>query len=279
MNPRLSAEQVLSRVKALPPLPQAVHELGEALRSDAVRIDRVIGVVGRDQALTTAALRLANSSFYGVSGRVLCLRDAVQILGLNTLSAAVMTAAVMARFDPACCPTFDFHACWRHAIATALCTQKLAVPRGLDGDEAYTVGLLHDIGRLALASHFPEAFAQTLAWAGTHDVPPLQAERELLGIDHAWVGGVLAEHWRLGAGVIEAIRTHHELPPTRGHGMLDALHLADNITHALDLSHEPDEMVPTLSIAAWERIGLSNAELQQLFEHIEERMQHIGRGH
>lgn len=275
MKMLLSADEVAAQVKRLPPLPRAVHALAEALRSDAVPLERVVEIMRADQALAAAALRLANSSFYGVAGRVSTLRDAVQILGLNMLSAAVMTAAVMDRFDPARCAGFDFEGCWRHAIATALAAQQLALARGLDAEEAYTIGLLHDIGRLALASHFPQAFQASLDLGAREDIPPVVAEKELLGLDHAWVGGWVAEHWRLPAGVVRAVRHHHELPPASSCNLLDVLHLADNVTHALDVSREPCEMVPAMSIGAWERIGATGAELHELFGHVEARMKDV----
>ncbi len=270
--PLLSVEAVLSKVKTLPPLPQVVHELTAALRCETVQADRIVRVIENDPALTVTALRLANSSFYGVSGRVVTLRDAVQILGVNTLSSAVMTAAVMSRFDRTSCPGFDFDACWRHAIATALCAQMLAQPRGVEADVAYTAGLLHDIGRLALATYFPQPLAQAIAWGAEHDVTPLEAEQHTLGIDHAEVGGMLADHWRLAPVVALAIRAHHQEHVADASGLIDVLHLADNITHALDLSATPDDMVPPMSLAAWERLSPSRAELQQLFERIEARV-------
>lgn len=274
----LDAAELLARVSRLPPLPQAVHDLTEALREDDVQAERIVQAVASDPALTTTALRLANSSFYGVSGRVVTLRDAVHILGVQTLSAAVMTAAVMSRFDRATCPGFDFDACWRHAVSTALCAQMLAETRGVDPDTAYIAGLLHDIGRLAFATYYPKQLAATRAWAALHDLTAVDAEQELLGLDHAVAGGMVAAHWRLAPAVVAAIRGHHEVPAGEHRELLDVLHLADTITHALDLSHTPDDMVPPLSLASWDRMSLSGDELQQLFARIEARMQQFDGG-
>jgi putative nucleotidyltransferase with HDIG domain len=272
MNNTVSTDELLARIERLPALPRAVHELNEALSRADVPTDRIVRAVGSDQALTVSALRLANSSFYGVSGRVVNLRDAVQILGLQTLTAAVLTSAVMARFDRTACPGFDFDACWRHALATALCAQALAQPRGIDACTAYTAGLLHDIGRLALASCFPRQLTAAQAWAAEHDIAPQDAERAVLGSDHAVVGSLIAAHWRLAPAIVDAIRLHHEVPAGAGRSVLDVLHLADNIVHALDVTHEPDDMVPTLSLGVWERLGVSVGELQQVFAQIEQRM-------
>lgn len=268
----VSADAVLARVARLPPLPAAVHELEAAMRRDDTGVAEVVRIVASDQALAATALRLANSSFYGVSGRVQTLHDAVHVLGLRTLSAAVMTSAVMASFDRRACPAYDFDGAWRHALATALCAQLLAEARGLDASAAYTAGLLHDIGSLALASHFGDSFAASRAWSVAHDVSPLEAERKVMGIDHVAVGGMLAAHWHLAPVIVDAIRLHHDVPPDNRCLLLDVLHLADNITHALDLGRVSDDMVPPLSSSAWERVAPRSDELQLLFARVEARM-------
>lgn len=275
MNPRLSPDEVRSRVRHLPGLPTVVLELDRALRSEEGSSDGIVRLIGRDAGLTAMALKLANSSFYGASGRVQSLRDAVQILGLRTLSTAVMTAAVMARLDPAGCPGYDGEAAWRHALGTALCAQRLADARGVDACAAYTTGLLLDVGMLALATTFPEPYAAVLAWGARHDVPPLDAERELLGVDHAEVGGMLAEHWRFPPAITHAIHRHHAVPDGQGDPLLDVVHVADNIAHALDLSRLAGAMVPPLSLAAWRRVQPPEEELRAVFEHVEDRLAHL----
>ena len=269
----LSDDQVRTRVKALPPLPRVVHELRAALADESTGMERVVAIVATDPALTMAALRLANSSFYGVSGRVATLRDAVQTLGLNTLSSAVMTAAVMAGFQRGECPGFDVSGAWRHAVATALSAEALATSRDVDVGTAYVVGLVHDIGRIALAAYFPAEFSAVLARVADRDEMPIEAERELLGLDHAQVGAMIAAHWRLAPVVVEAVAGHHDPLPGVAHGLHDVLHVADNISYALGCSMSSDELVPPLSLEAWQRVGMSPAEMRKLFAQVESRMQ------
>lgn len=275
---QVTDEQVAARVKTLPPLPQVWHALDDALRSDTASPDHIVRLVACDPGLTAVTLKLANSPFYGASGRVVSLRDAVQILGVQTLSAATMTASVMARFDPAACPAFDIASSWRHALGTAVCAQFLAEPRGIDPCAAYTAGLLHDIGTLALATSFPDVFNETLAWAARHDVPPIDAERELLGIDHAVVGGMVARHWRLAPAIADAVRQHHDVPDGPSASLNDVLHISDNIVHALDVSHAADDFVPPLDIGAWARVAPTTEELGRAFECVELHLMNLDLG-
>ena len=207
---RLSEDEVRARVRGLPPLPRVVHELRAALSDPSTSTERIVSLVATEPALTTATLRLANSSFYGVSGRIATLNDAVRMLGVDTLGGVVTTAAVLSVFNRVECPGFDLEGSQRHAVATAVAARIVADDRDLDGDLGYTVGLLHDIGRLALAAAFPRALSAVIARVGDLDMLPADVERELLGIDHARVGAMLAAHWKLPPVVVETIGRHHD---------------------------------------------------------------------
>lgn len=271
----LSRQELLSRVQSLPPLPQAVLELEAALRCDTAQTSRIVSAVACDQALSLTALRLANSSFYGVSGRVVSLRGAVQVLGLQTLSAVLTTAAILRSFSRPWCPGYDFDAGWRHALCTALCARLLAEATGQDAEAAYTAGLLHDVGRLVLAIHQPQALGEAIAQAAAHDDHAGAHEQALLGVDHATVGAMVAEHWRLSPAVVQAVRHHHDLPAQGSHPLCELLHVADNIAHALDLAHDSHDIVPPLSLAAWGRVAPPAERLQSLLAEVEARMQGV----
>lgn len=273
MNALVTRRSLLASIRALPSLPEAVLELNAALQSDEAPVERIVNAVASDQALMLTALRIANSSFYGVSRRVVSLRDAVQVLGLHTLAAAVNTAAVMRCIGRPDCPGFEFDANWRHAIATALCTRTLAQQHGLDADAAYTAGLLHDIGGLVLAMHFAPPYSALLQQAAAQDVCPSTLEVDQLGMGHAEVGALVAEHWHLAPSIVQAIGLHHAPPSDGPCSLPDLLHVADNIVHALDLSHTPEERVPALSLDAWSRADLHGAPLARLFAQVESRMQ------
>lgn len=274
----LCEDEVRTRVRRLPPLPQAVQELRAALADEATGIDRVAVIVGADPALTMAALRVANSAFYSSPGRIATLRDAIQVLGLSTFASAVTTAAIVGCLGTDACPGFDVQGSWRHAVATALSSQLLAGARGQDGETAYVSGLLHDVGRLVLATHFSTSYAATLARLDDDDAMPLDVEREMLGIDHAEVGAMVASHWHLPTPIVEAIRRHHDVAGDAGHALLDVVHVADNVTYALGMAGTADEIVPPLSAEAWRRIGLLPAGLQTLFAQVEARMKGFGGG-
>ena len=257
------------RLRELPSLPQVVLDLQAALAREDVSLDDVADTVSHDQALAAKTLRIANCSFYGVPSRVVSIRQAIGILGLRSVSTLLVAAAVSDRFPRIVCKGFDLRRYWRHSVAVALCAREIARQVRADADTAFTAGLLHDLGRLALAAQAPQVLEAAYRRRSERDCQMLEAERAELDTDHAQLGNEVGLRWHFGAAVVDAIRLHHEPPQAASATVVDIVHVADNIAHALDIAHDPDEMVPTLDAAAWNRVGLTAAQCLAVFENTE----------
>ena len=249
------------QVTALPALPQALHEAMRVLRHDDSSSSACVAVMGRDPALAAQVLRLANAAVYGRAGRIASLHDAVLLLGRHTLGTVLTAAAVLGQFDRAACPGFDLQRFWREALACGIAAQALALELGTDDGLAFTAGLLHDLGRLVLVVHLPAAMAQALAWARLQDLPLHAAEREVLGIDHAEAGALVARHWQLPPALVAAIADHHGPGPLSAGAsqvsLTDLLQGADAVAHALDLHQAEEERVPAVCPQLAQRLQLT----------------------
>ena len=254
------------RIGQLPSLPKAVMDVMKMMGDDNISTSAVADRIERDQALTARTLRIANSAFYGVPGRIGCMRTAIGILGLRTVATLLTTAAVSEQFAAARCPEFQFGVFWRHSIATALLARGLAGHLRMDEDLAFTAGLLHDIGRLALASGFPAETGEFLRYAHDADLPTLEAERRVLDCDHLAVGVLLAVHWHFPPGVVAAIEHHHAPGPGTVPSIVDIVHIADALAHGLDPSLDEDEKVPAVESRAWSRLDLSVPQCLSVLE-------------
>jgi len=256
-------------VRNLPALPQAVLEARQLLASDDVAFDRLADAISHDTALAADLLRLANSSLYGLAGRVRTVRDAVSVLGLRNLDMLLTAAAMRSALRPAASGSFDAVSHWRHCVATGLCAFHLATERRLERDAAFTAGLLHDLGRLAMACVAPQPMQELLARQAAEDAPMLELEPQVLGTDHAAFGAVVAGHWHFGPDIVEAIRLHHgpgERPPN---AFVDIVHVADAMVHGLDLNALPGERVPAIDPMAWNRLALTDEACLRVFERTE----------
>lgn len=272
---RLTADDIVAHLDDLPSLPVVVMELLNSIDQEDIDISVLAKKVSYDQALTAKTLRLANSSQYGLQVKATTIQQAITYLGFQTTRSLIMSAAITGCFPEGRCAGFDDKEFWRHSVATAACAKVLARQIRFNQDYAFTAGLLHNIGRLVLVSSFPEHYAQVIAWRAEHDSTVLEAERTVLGVDHVQAGAALAERWNFSDTMRVAIG-NYPTPEAPGAGFLASLiHVANAIVCALDLAQAGDDMVPHVSLVAWNALGLSEETYLQLFRETELRYDEI----
>ena len=271
----LTIDEVVKNLLELPSLPDVVMELLSSIDAEDVDISVLARKVSHDQALMAKTLRLANSPLYGLQVKVTTLTQAITFLGFQATRNLIIAAAVTGCFTEGKCAGFDFKGFWRHSIATAACAKVLARRMKFNQDYAFTAGLLHDIGRLVLVTSFPELYAQALALRQQRDCELIEAEREVLGIDHVAAGVALAGHWNFSDTMRLAIAHHHD-PEQPGAGFLATIvHVANAIVHALDLARDEDDLVPAVSSVAWTALGLTEESYLHAFRETEMQFEEI----
>ena len=272
---KLTMNDAVKTIQSLPPLPEIVTDLLSSMGKENIDIDTLAEKLARDQALVATTLRLANSSFYGMSHRVTSIREAFAILGLKSMRTLITAASVTNGFIAGQDLAGEIEKNWRHSIAVAVCTKALARQLHQDQELAFTVGLLHDIGRLVLAIYFPEQHQAVLIHRATHDCTAFQAEQAVLGIDHAMVGQALVEYWKLPPDIQLAIGSHHTPDQSKQSALVSLVHVADAIVHALDLALDEEELVPLISTAAWNKLGIGQKTVLQVFEETEQQFEEM----
>lgn len=266
---RIGLDEIAGRIEHLPALPAVVTDILRSLDNDNLDFAILAHKMASDQAIAAQVLRLANSSFYGSSGKITTMQQALTLIGVQSVRKLVTAAAVAISVPQVACAGFDFDAFWRHSMATAVCARVLARHLHLNQDIAFTSGLLHDIGRLVLVTTFPEQYEKVLAYRAAHDCYLFDAERTVLGIDHCGVGHALAMHWHFPAVLCHAIAAHHVPDAIGGGSIASLINVADAIVHALDLAGVEDDLVPPVSLAAWHGVGLDGAAYLQVFRETE----------
>lgn len=259
----LSTAEVVSRISDLPSLPIIVLDLLETIGKENIDIKSLSDRVARDQALAAKVLRLANSSVFGLSRRVATIPQAISVLGFETVRTLITAAAVAGNFSSNEKGAFNFNTFWRHALGTAISARVIARTLHVNQEYAFVAGLLHDVGRLVLVTLFSKQYDAVLDFRRENDCYLWEAERQVLEVDHAMIGEALTRHWRFPEAMQRAIAHHHD-PHVREIGSLAAIvHVADVLAHALNLSGDPDELVPPLSDAVWKSLGINEGALMQ----------------
>jgi putative nucleotidyltransferase with HDIG domain len=266
MTARLTLDQVKAAVQQLPALPAVVLKVLQTFRQENPDVDLLAREIAHDQALATRVLRLANSPFYGLQTKVGSLHDAITVLGFRNVRSAVAAIAVMRCFAQSPVAGFDFNAFQGHATAVALAARAIARQAQLPEELAFSAGLVHDIGVLALLTAFPEEMAAVLAYATRHDCALREAEREVLGLDHASVGDNLLRHWHFPEEICRAVLGHHDSSAIGG--LADVIHVADVVVHGLAAAEHAGGRVPPLSDIAFNRLDLSVDKLKQVMAEV-----------
>jgi HD-like signal output (HDOD) protein len=253
---------------ALCAFPAAFAKVLSVLRNSLSSADDLAEAIRLDGAVTARVLRLANSASIGLPGRVSSVSHAVVLLGRNRLTSLLLGyAAVSALGKLRQNTTFDTRRYWRHALVCARLSEALAKSMRrtttLDTDESFTAGLLHDIGKLVVASQ-ERADSQT-----GEDTGEQQSKSESSGLldipMHCIIGEELVKRWLLPQSLCEALKLHHSPPQPGSSVFLPTLvHVADCMTHGLGFSIFAQEKVPVLYEHAIDFLGVSLERLKVL---------------
>jgi len=210
-DPALSPDSILRAVDALPPLPAVALRVMQVAQDPRSSASQLALVVSADPAMSARVLRVANSAVYRRAREVTSVQEALVVLGfVQARNIAVSMAITGAYTLDGINVLFRIEAFWRHSLAVAFRASELAGrSRRLDVPSAFTAGVLHNIGRLAMFHADPAGVDQAIAEAMADDKPIEDVERERLGYDHAELGGRLAKRWKLPTEVSEAISQHH----------------------------------------------------------------------
>lgn len=207
-------EDLVDGTVQIPTIPTVLTEITDIFNSpDGSARDAAI-VIGRDPAIATRVLRLVNSSFYGLRNPVSDINLACSILGLKVIKNLVVQATVLQTFGST--PEirgFDAQWLWDHSFKTAVACRLIVehspVASGMTKEDAYTCGLIHDVGKLILIDSQSDRFGDALRLSNEQKVPLAKAEAEVFGFTHAHVGGLLANRWKLAPLVQAAVMYHH----------------------------------------------------------------------
>jgi len=224
--------EVIAR-KNLPTLPTVLTKILQLVDGESSNGRDLIAVIERDQALTGKMLRLANSAFFGQSRRVATIPRAVVLLGFTTVRNLALGVKVWDALGAGVSRP-RLQELWAHGVAVAVATKSLTARlRAGDPDEAFTAGLLHDVGRLVLAMRFREHYWETAGGAGEADVLDA-SESAAFGVDHAEVGAWILEAWSLPATIVDAVRLHHTADARTG--VPAVLGVADRLVAGTDVA-------------------------------------------
>ncbi len=220
MNINDSLSKVIGRFGDLPAMPSIVAELLRATDDPTVELGDVGAIIQRDPALTAKLLKVSNSPYYGMKQYVGTLKLALVILGVREIRNIVLGIVVADTLHDEKFITLLAKDFWNHAFLVAGVARKLSETLGLSNQgEAFTSGLLHDIGKLLLIRQIGAPYAQLFKKSGGNSLPLCAAEEVEYGFNHTDAAAALANGWNFPQVLTDALRMHHS---TEGKRLEDA---------------------------------------------------------
>ncbi len=261
--------KLIGAVSDLPTLPHMLVQLNQLLADPNVSANQIGRLISHDPSLTARILRIVNSAFYGFVARINTITHAIVILGNRNTRQIVLSNFAFEAFRGQPSKTaYDRTEFWKHAIGCASACKAIVLRMGSKKwEDAFIMGLLHDIGKIVIDSCLHEEFLEMLTIIETQDVPMREAEFAVLGVDHCDIGRHLLKRWALTADVISAVAYHHQ-PAEAGDYLLQAsiVHLADILVRAMMYGSGGDWIIPAIDSTAWERLKFSPADLGPLLQ-------------
>jgi len=235
-------EDLLEGLVSSPTGPSTLTEINRILDDPDGSAREAAEVVARDPAVAAKVLRLVNSAYYALKNPVSNIPFAVSILGLKVLKNLVVQATILETFGAKeGAAGLDTEWLWDHSFKAAVAAGQLARHAAdtvkMIPEDAYTCGLIHDVGRIIMADSFGAKFARAVLVARKTKKPLQQVEQETFNFDHAAVGALLSERWRLSPRLSKAILHHHSPQALDGEAAAEdrllgcLLHAADILAH------------------------------------------------
>ncbi|GAB4559198.1 MAG: HDOD domain-containing protein [Anaerolineae bacterium] len=270
--PKLDLETIFSITERLPSLPQTTLKALDIINDPLFDVKELARVIGLDETLATRLLQWANSPFYGLRYKVATIERAILVVGTAAIRDLLLAASVSEMVNRKM-PGYGLERgdLWRHSVAVAAGAQWLAQRERYDRpDQAFVAGLMHDIGKLVI----DELLRLERTWRNEwHELQQrgmsfLELEREVTGMDHAQLGGRIAEHWNLPELLREAIACHHDPASAENDQRLATIvHLADAGALMLGVGLGHDGLSYDVDVPSSKAIDLDDETFQAMMDH------------
>ncbi len=219
MNKQDILEQFFSGNKQIPTIPILYSKFNELIQDSHTSNKTIADLIKKDQSMVTKILALSNSALYSPRGEITNLTKAITFLGLQTLKSLILNISLVRvfTFKDSQIPEFSINTFWEHSLGAAyfapIIAKKFKIP---PKEEYYIGGLIHDIGKLLVYQFYPQEFKEIILKQIKNNLNDIEAEEDILGVNHCDIGVYFAQKWKFKEEIVEAIQDHHNLFKSQG---------------------------------------------------------------
>lgn len=223
--PAANVREILDKMSTVPSMPPVVAEALHIIENPKSNITRLSTIISKDIALTTEILKLVNSAYYGFPSQITTINRAMALLGMNKIKSLIMSIAVKPMMLSHCGKSL-----WEHSIRCAVGCQLISKSiDNFDPDEAFVMGLLHDIGKIVLNIYNKDA-TNEIARLVKLGADGLTAEKMIFGFTHTDLGQELVLRWKLPSIIADSVKYHHNPIDSENRNIIGCVYVADRIS-------------------------------------------------
>ena len=268
---KLTLEYIVSKVDDMKVLPEIINKIISLTDDPDSTAQDMEKAILRDQVLTTKILRLANSAYYGYARKISTVSQATVLLGFQAIKSIALASTVSQYLTSELKGySLEKNELWTQSQTCAIISRYIAKQiKYPNPEEAYIAGLLRDIGKTILNQHMEKEYSEVLAKIEKDNMSFLEAEKEILGFDHAEIGGKVAEKWNLPKALVDSIGHHHTPENSNINQLLVSIvHVADAITMMMGVGLGLDGLAYNLSPVAIDALGLTERDFENIISNV-----------
>ncbi len=271
-------QAIIKKIDDLKPIPQVANKVMSIVENPKSSLADLSEVITYDAAVTANLLKVANSAYFGRPGKFDSIHQAIVFLGMNQVVDLVLLASgadslktAQKGYD------LDKGDLWKYSVSSALLARELAERKAShDVHLIFTAALLKDIGKVVLNQYVADSFEKINALVTVHNYTFMAAEKEVIGIDHAELGGMVAETWQFGGRLVEIIRNHHQ-PQHAPNAELESsfVYMADTLCMMMGIGVGSDGLAYKFHRGVVDRLKFTEKDLQEVMAGFGEKMQQV----
>jgi putative nucleotidyltransferase with HDIG domain len=269
-------ETIIARTGDLPAMPSIAVKVMELVGDPGASATDLQSIISTDQALTSKVLKIANSAMFGVSRDISTLSHAIMILGFSTIRSIVLATSTKSIYmrNPSK-GKFSTKLLWDHSLGTALFARIIAEKTpGINAEEAFIAGLLHDIGKTVISLNFSDQYEEVISEVYNEGARFQEVEEAKMGFDHTQVGSLVLRKWNLTESLEKCVLYHHSPGKSENYKELSAVvSLANEFSNVLGFGPDSLRTIDIKESEAWKILNFSEAQLEEMQTILEESIE------
>lgn len=260
-------KQYIEKMPSLPTSVAKVLEICNNPRTSPADLNKVISL---DPVLMGKVMKLINSAYYGLSQEITSLVRAIIMLGINTVKNLALSTAVLSNLGKKeNFNSLNMEGFWKHSLCVGVTSKLIARKRNIDQkihEEYFIAGLLHDIGKIPLNNKFSEEFVISMSESDREQKALYKAEKNVFGLSHSDVGGMIIDAWKLSAGVNDSVTYHHnpEIYTGKLKDIVFTVTAANFFANYFEVGFSGDRFPEKVQPAIFQHLGITMDDLEEI---------------